>query len=176
MSFHDNFNTRGDTGPALKKNNDCVLLVYTSTSISQYWASGGPTCLRSGTWSLGFYGVPPSHPACCYWLGATHVCPKVDDQKRPKHCKIRKSRQRAGSLQIQIPVHTSSHKWLRGIIFVWGFTLFFFVLFFFRKLLLVIPFMFILQLCPHHTLLHLMFIIVQYMVLGPYSQSISPYH
>ncbi len=45
-----------------------------------------------------------SHPARCYWLGATSHCPKVDAQKR----KIRKSRQRAGSLQIQTPPHTSS--------------------------------------------------------------------
>ncbi len=27
----------------------------------------------------------PSHPARCYWLGATRHCPEVDAQKRPTH-------------------------------------------------------------------------------------------
>ncbi len=57
---------------------------------SKSHASGGLTCLRSGTWSLRFYRVPPFR---CYWLGSTHHCPKVDAQKCPKHSKIRKSRQ-----------------------------------------------------------------------------------
>ncbi len=63
-------------------------------------ASGGPTCLQSGT------GSRISLPACSYWLGATDHCPKVDDQKCPEHSKIRKYEQRAGSLQIQTPPHT----------------------------------------------------------------------
>ncbi len=40
--------------------------------------------------------------------GATHDCLKVDAQKHPENSKIRKSRQRTGSLQIQTPPHTST--------------------------------------------------------------------
>ncbi len=72
-----------------------------------------------------------SHLVRCYWPEATHHCPKVDAQKRPEHSKIRKYRQRAGSLQIRHR-HTLlvGHKWwLRGII--WVCTLFF------RKILLI---------------------------------------
>ncbi len=66
------------------------------------------------------------HPAHCYWLGATHHCPVVDDQKHPEHSKIRKSRQREGSLQIQTLPHTSSGSYERGrgVIFVCVHTLF----------------------------------------------------
>ncbi len=49
-----------------------------------------------------------SSDARCYWLGAKHHCPKVDAQKCPEHNEIRKSRQRAGSLQIHTSPHTSS--------------------------------------------------------------------
>ncbi len=45
-------------------------------------APGGPTCLRPGNWSLRFY-------------------------RCSEHNKIRKYRQRARSLQIQTPPHTS---------------------------------------------------------------------
>ncbi len=31
-----------------------------------------------------------SHPAHCYWLGATPHCPKVDAQKYPKHSRNKK--------------------------------------------------------------------------------------
>ncbi len=69
-------------------------------------ACGGPTCLQSGNWPLCFSRT--SHPVCCYWLGATHRCPKVVAQKCPNHSKIRKSKQRAGSLQIQTLPYTFS--------------------------------------------------------------------
>ncbi len=52
-------------------------------------ATGRYVFIESGT----------SHPERCYWLGATHHCPKVDAQKRPEHSKIRKYRQRAGYTQ-----------------------------------------------------------------------------
>lgn len=41
---------------------------------------------RSGKWSIHIN---------CYWLRATHHCPKADIQKHPEHNKIRKSRLRA---------------------------------------------------------------------------------
>ncbi len=59
----------------------------------------------------------------CYWLGANHHCPKVDAQKRPDYSKIRKSSQRAGSLQIQTPPFFSYES----------------IYCFFRKTLLVMP-------------------------------------
>ncbi len=49
-----------------------------------------------------------SRSARCYWLGATHHCPKDGALKRPKHIKTRKSRQRTASLQIQTAPHTAS--------------------------------------------------------------------
>ncbi len=81
-------------------------------------ASGGPTGLRLRYVSR----VLPSHPARCYWLRASHHCPKVDAQKRPKHSKIRKSRQRAESLQIQKPPHTSSGSYLPLTMASWPFS------------------------------------------------------
>ncbi len=66
-------------------------------------APGGPTCFRSDNWSLRFCRDPPSHPARCYWLRATHHWPEVG--WCPETCR-----------------HTLlvGHKsWLRGLVFVW---------------------------------------------------------
>ncbi len=82
----------------------------------------------------------PSHPARCYWLWATHRCPKVDAQKHHDHHKIRKSRQR-GRVSADVDTITllvGRKWWLRGILFVWVY----------RKILLVIP----LSVCMKHGL------------------------
>ncbi len=80
-----------------------IFKVDPSSRVQSVCTSGGPTCLQSGNWWLCFYRV-----TLCYWLGATHHCQKVDTQKHPEHSKIRKSRQKAESLQIQTLPHTSS--------------------------------------------------------------------
>ncbi len=79
-------------------------------------ASGGPTCLRFGNWSLRFYRV--LHLTACALLLAWGYTPLPKGWCPGRHR------------------HTLlvGHKWwLRGIIFVWVYTLFF------RKILLVIP-------------------------------------
>ncbi len=72
---------------------------------------GPSSTAQSFWWSHSAYHLVPgrSHPARCYWLGATHHWKKGDAQKRPEHSKIRKDRQRPESLQIHSQKYLTLH-------------------------------------------------------------------
>ncbi len=93
----------------------CQLLFVNATfkigptsPVQSAHASGGPTYLCSGNWSLRFYRVPHLTPCTPLLAGGYTPLLKGWCSETSRAQQIRKSRQRAASPQIQTPPHTSS--------------------------------------------------------------------